>query len=100
MNIKPELKMTRPLKIIYIGALLPLLIGSLTFFYWFYKRKWFASNVNIELLAYFTILGFLLVGVITLVLCIDFTLKNRKDWKKIIVPIIIVGLTFPIIDLF
>ena len=92
--------MTRQLKIIYLLSILPLLTGSLTFFYWFYKRTWFADNAKIELLALFTILGFLLFALTTLILCIIFVVKNRPDWKKIIIPVVIIGLTVPVIDLY
>ena len=33
-------------------------------------------------------------------LCIAFVLQNRTDWKKIISPLIIIGLTFPVINLY
>lgn len=92
--------MTRQLKIIYLLSILPLLTGSLTFFYWFYKRTWFADNVKIELLAFSTILGYLLFALTTLILCIIFVVKNRTDWKKIIIPIVIISLTVPVIDLY
>ncbi len=92
--------MTRLLKIIYLCSFVPLLTGSATFFYWFYKRTCYADNVDIELLAFYTILGFWLLAFITIILCIIFIIKNRADWKRIIVPIVIVGLTFPIIDLY
>lgn len=92
--------MTRQLKIIYLLSILPLSIGNLTFFYWFYKRTWFADNVEIELVAFFTILGFLLFALTTLILSIVFVVKNRTDWIKIIIPIVIVGMTFPVIDLY
>lgn len=92
--------MTRFLKIIYLCSLVPLLIGSATFIYWFYKRKWFAENVDIELLAFNIILGFLLLALVTIILCVLFVVKNRTDWKRIIIPIVIIGLTFPIVDLY
>lgn len=92
--------MIRQLKIIYFFSIFPLLTGSLTFFYWFYKRTWLASNANIEFLAFLTILGFLLFALISLILCIVFVVKNRTEWKKIIIPILIVGLTFPVINLY
>ena len=92
--------MTRLLKLIYILAILPLLIGSATFFYWYYKRTWYASNADIELFAFFTILGFLLFAVLTLLLCTFFIYKNQTSWKKIIIPILIIVLTFPLIDLY
>ena len=92
--------MPRLLKIIYLCSIVPLLTGSATFFYWFYKRTWFARNVDIELFAFFTILGFLLLALVTIILCIVFIVKNRTDWKKIMIPIVIVGLTVPVIDLY
>lgn len=88
------------LKIIYLLSILPLLTGSLTFFYWFYKRTWFADSAEIEFLAFCTILGFLLLALTTLILCSIFVFKNRTDWEKIIIPIIIIGLTVPVIDLY
>lgn len=92
--------MTRFLKIIYFCSLVPLLTGSATFMYWFYKRTWFAENVDIELLAFNIITGFLLLALVTIILCVLFVVKNRTSWKSIIIPIIIVGLTFPIVDLY
>jgi hypothetical protein len=92
--------MTKQLKIIYFFSIFPLLIGSLTFFYWFYKRTWFADNANIESLAFFTILGFLLFALISIILCLIFVVKNLKEWKKIIIPILIIAITVPVIDLY
>lgn len=92
--------MTRLLKIIYLCSLVPLLTGSATFFYWFYKRTYFADNVDIESLALDTILGFLLLAFVTIILCIVYVVKNRTDWKKIIIPIVIIGVTFSLIDLY
>lgn len=92
--------MTKLLKIIYLCSIIPLLTGSVTFFYWFYKRTWFADNVDIEVFALFTILGFLLLALTTIILCIDFVGKNRSNWKKIIIPIVIIVLTVPVIDLY
>jgi hypothetical protein len=92
--------MERLIKIIYLLAILPLSIGSLTFFYWFYKRTWFATNVEIEFVAFFTILGFLLIGVTTIILSIVFIVKNQEHWKKTIIPIVIIGLTVPAIGLY
>lgn len=92
--------MTKQLKIIYFFSISPLLIGSLTFFYWLYKRTWFASNADIELLAFFTILGFLLFALISILLCIIFVIKNWIEWQKVIIPIIIIGITVPVIDLY
>ncbi len=92
--------MTRQLKIIYLCSLVPLLTGSATFFCWFYKRTWYADNVDIELFAFFTILGYIFLALITLILCIVFIVKNRSDWHKIIIPIVIVVLTVPVIDLY
>jgi len=92
--------MPKQLKTIYFFSIFPLLIGSLTFFYWFYKRTLFADNANIESLAFFTILGFLLFALISILLCVVFIVKNRTEWQKIVIPIIIVGLTIPVIDLY
>lgn len=92
--------MTRLLKIIHILSTLPLFFGSFIFFYWFYKRTWYAEDVKIELLAFFTLLGFLLFAFTTLILCIFFVLKNRTDWKKTIIPIIFIITTFPVIDFY
>ena len=92
--------MKRHLKIIYLCSLAPLLTGSATFFYWFYKLTWFADKVDILSFAFFTILGFLLLALVTIILCIVFAFKNRSEWKKIIIPIVIIGLTVPVIDLY
>lgn len=92
--------MAKQLKIIYFFSIFPLLTGSLTFFYWFYKRTWFADNVNIESLAFFTLLGFLLFALISIILCIVYIFRNRMEWKKIIIPILIIAITVPVIDLY
>ena len=92
--------MKRLLKVIYVGAISPLVIGSFTFFYWYYNRTWYAHDVDIELFTFFTILCFLLFSSVTLILSAIFIYKNRTDWKKTITPILIIGLTFPIIDLY
>jgi len=83
-----------------MGALLPLLVGSIIFFYWFYERNWFAEDFNIYIYAMFTIAGFIVCAIITLILCAVFVLKNRTEWKKIIVPILIIGFTLPVIHLY
>lgn len=92
--------MTRQLKIIYLLSILPLLTGSLTFFYWFYKRTWLAENTEIELIAFLTIICFSLSALTTLILSIIFVIKNKIEWKKVIIPIAIIGLTVPVIDLY
>jgi hypothetical protein len=92
--------MTRQLKTIYLLSILPLLTGSLVFFYWFYKRIYFALNVNIELLSLFILLGFALYAIITLILCTAIVVKDRDNWKKIIIPILIIVLTLPVIHLY
>ena len=92
--------MAKQLKTIYFFSIFPLLTGSLTFFYWFYKRTWFADNVNIESLAFFTLLGFLLFALISIILCIVYIFRNRMEWKKIIIPILIIAITVPVIDLY
>lgn len=92
--------MTSKLKTIYILSILPLLTGSMVFFYWFYKRIWYASNVDIELLAFFSILGFVLCIPFVLILCFWIVSKNRADWKKILVPVSIIVLTVPVIHLY
>jgi len=86
--------------IIYAIVLLPLLVGSITFFYWYFARTSFAQDVNIDLVAFFTILGYLLLGVIGLVLCGVVVYRNRSNWKQIITPIIIMILTIPAINLY
>ena len=88
------------LKIIYFLSIFPLLTGSLTLGYWFFKRTWFALNANIESLVIIIVVGFLLFAPITIILCIVFVVKNRSEWKKIIIPIAVVGLTFSIFDFY
>ncbi|MFK7808620.1 MAG: hypothetical protein AB8F74_12520 [Saprospiraceae bacterium] len=88
------------LKIIYAFSLTPLVFGSITFFYWYYNRIWFASDVDIELTAFFTILAYFLFGLIALILCSVYAFKQKDNWKKIITPVIIVLITFPTVDLY
>ncbi len=88
------------LNIIYTLSLSPLIFGSITFFYWYYLRIWFAKDVNIELTALFTILSYFLLGLVSFILCGVYIFKQRENWKRIITPIIIVLITFPIIELF
>ena len=88
------------LNIIYTLSLSPLIFGSVTFFYWYYLRISFAKDVDIELTAFFTILSYFLFGLISFILCGIFIFKQRNNWKKIITPIIIVLITFPIIELY
>lgn len=88
------------LKNIYICSIVPLLSISASFFFWFYKRTWMASDVDIEFFAAFTVIGFFLLALATIALTIIFIVKNRTDWKKTIIPIAIVGVTFPLIDLY
>ncbi len=72
----------------------------MTFFYWFYKRTLSASNAEIEVFAFFTILGFFLLAIVTIISSFVFVVENRTDWKKIIIPILIVGLTIPAINIY
>jgi hypothetical protein len=88
------------LKIIYIASILPLVSGSFIFLYWFYKRTSFAENVVIEVPAFFALVGFLLCSILVLILCIVFIIKNKKEWKKIIIPLTIMGVTIPVIDVY
>jgi len=90
--------MTKLLKYIYVGSVLPLLIGSITYFYWYFKRSWFAENLDITVFAITIIFGFIIMAVITLILCALFVFKNKTSWKKVIVPISIVVLTVPFIN--
>lgn len=91
--------MTRQLKIIYVLLFLPLLTGSLTFFYWFYKRIWFAADADIELIAFFTIIGYFLFALIGIILSINFLSKNRSEWKKVLIPILMIGITYQVANL-
>lgn len=88
------------LKIIYVASFLPLLSGSLIFFYWFYKRTCFAENIYIEAPAFFALIGFLLLGLLVVILCIGFVIKHKIYWKKIIIPLLIICITIPVIDLY
>ena len=92
--------MARQLKIIYLISTIPLLIGSLTFIYWYIKRSWFAENLDIELFVFFTILVFLIAVLATIILCSIFASGYPTDRKNIIPPIIIVLLTFPMVCIY
>jgi c-di-AMP phosphodiesterase-like protein len=92
--------MTRTLKIIYFLSIFPLLIGSLIFYYWYCKRNWYAEDFFIEMFAFFAIIVFLLFALIAMVLCVFFLVKNRTSWRKIVVPLLLILLTFPVIDLY
>jgi len=71
-----------------------------TFFYWFYQRFWFAKDAEIELLAFFTILGFVILSIVTVGLCIDFARKDLSRWRKVVIPLVVITFTFPAIDLY
>ena len=88
------------LKIIYAFSLSPLIFGSITFFYWYYSRIWFAKDIDIELTAFFTILAYFLFGLIALILCSIYVSKQKSNWKKIITPVIILLITFPTVELY
>lgn len=88
------------LNIIYTLSFSPLIFGNVTFLYWYYLRIWFAKDVDIEITAFFTILFYFLFGLISFVLCGVFIFKQRGNWKKIITPIIILLITFPVIELY
>ena len=88
------------IKIIYAFSLSPLIFGSITFFYWYYNRKWFATDVNIELTALFTILAYLFFGLIAIILCSVYLFKQKYNWKKIINPVILLLITLPTVELY
>ena len=88
------------IKIIYAFSLSPLIFGSITFFYWYYNRKWFANDVNIELTALFTILAYLFFGLIAIILCSVYLFKQKYNWKKIINPVILLLITLPTVELY
>ncbi len=88
------------LKIIYIGAFAPILMGSLTFFYWYYERFWFAKDVSIEILALLSIYLFVILGFIALIFSVGFAVSGSNYRKKIIIPVLVIFLTIPVIDLY
>ena len=88
------------LTIINTLSLSPLIFGSITFFYWYYNRIWFAKDIDIELTAFFTILAYFLFGLIALILCGIYVFKQKSNWKMIITPVIILLITFPTIELY
>lgn len=88
------------LQIIYIFSFLPIIVGSTTFFYWYYKRIWFAENAEIEIFALFTILGFFLLTLINIILCVIYVIRNASEWKMIIAPVLIILMTFQVINLY
>ena len=87
------------LNIIYLGAILPLLFGSLTFFYWYYNRIWFANNINIELIA-IIIIAYILIGIITLIFILFYIFFYSKKWKKILIPFALIIFTIPAISFY
>lgn len=82
----------------YLLALLPLVLGSIIFFYWFYQRAWYAVDAEIEVLAFLAILMYFVLGAITVILCIVSVIRDRRHWYWILGPLAIVGLTFQAID--
>uniref|UniRef100_UPI0032179299 hypothetical protein n=1 Tax=uncultured Draconibacterium sp. TaxID=1573823 RepID=UPI0032179299 len=88
------------LNVIYIGAWLPLLVGTITFLYWFIKRMWFAQDAEIAWFAYYTILFYFVAGVITLILSVIYVVKQKEKWKKIISPVSVVFITFLVVYLY
>jgi len=88
------------LRYIYFLVVAPLVFGSITFFYWYYSRIWFAKDIAIEGIALITVFIFLLFGLISLILCGVYIHNQKHLWKKIIAPVLIILLTFPIIEIF
>ncbi|WP_044210111.1 hypothetical protein [Flammeovirga sp. OC4] len=88
------------LKIIYAFSLSPLIFGSITFFYWYYSRVWFAKNIDIELTAFFTIMAYFLFGIIALIQCSIYVSERKSSWKNIRTPLIILLITIPITELY
>lgn len=91
--------MSKYLKLIYALALIPLLSGSLFFFFWLYNRKCYANNVEIEIAALISILLFVLLGAILWILFIA-NVRTKNDLKEHFIPLAISILTIPIIDLY
>ncbi len=93
-------RMSRRLKYIYLTSLLPLIVGSVVFFIWYYRKTNIPVNTEIELIAGFTILGFLLFAIVTLILSAIHLLKNKSNWLQVITPLIILVMTVLTIDLY
>lgn len=84
----------------YAFALSPLIVGSSIFFYWFYSRRWFAHDADIELAAFLSILVYIAFGVIVLILTGVAWHRDLSKWRRSIGPLGLLGLTWMAVDLY
>jgi hypothetical protein len=84
----------------YVLTLTPMLFGSITFFWWFYARRWYAIDVKIELTAFAAIILYFIGGTIALGFCLDAWVKNKSSWRRVLGPLFVIAFTWVLIDLY
>jgi hypothetical protein len=82
-------------RLIYAGAMLPLTIGTVIFFYWFYQRSFHAMNVHIELISFFIIVTYLVFSCIILIFSVLYFFQFKNNWKRIAPALFILVFTVP-----
>ena len=84
----------------YVLALLPLIFGSGIFFTWFFARHLYAFDLDIFGVAAVAIFSFLILGVVTLILCGVELFKNRSKWARSFGPVAILLGTLGMITIY
>lgn len=85
---------------IYAFATIPVVVGSIVFFVWFYARRMYAVDINILGPGVVAILLYLVFGLTTIVLCVVALVRDRSRWKKLVGPLFIMVMTLVVVDLF
>ncbi len=88
------------LKILYISAFSPLIVGSIVFYYWYHNLFYNVIDMRIEGKAMIIVLSYFILSLVTIITSIIILIKHRELWKMIITPIICILITFPVIGIF
>lgn len=84
----------------YLLAVVPLMLGSLVFFCWYYARRVYAIDLRIEGLSLLALLLFVLCGAVVLVLTTVALLRDRTRFFIKIGPVLLLVLTCLAIDVY
>ena len=99
-NIYKKAIKNKLLIILYLSAFIPLVLGTIVFYYWYYNLFYNGIDKRIEGKAFTIVLLYFLFSVITIITSIVILIKHRKLWGKIILPIICILITVPVIELY
>lgn len=81
-------------------SFVPLLVGSCIFFLYYYRRVWFALDTDIEIAAFFTILGYVCIAAATIIVLLVNIVRRRMHWMGMLPVIGILIFTFPIVEVY